>query len=192
MVALSAYSDKTMSRSVGNVAYWPMMTTILNLPRAVRHRPECKALLGYIPVLKRPAFLRKLDSNAGPVKQFSLGQARIANACWGKVLTKLVEMESVVPDPAITFTLKDGSTISGVPRVILFVGDHPESQMVCGMKGAWNASRPCRMCLVPFAHTDRYYRSTHQRGEGEVCEPRLVERVHAEVSLQVSDDLLKP
>eukprot|EP00611_Tribonema_gayanum_P024751 TRINITY_DN551_c0_g1_i2.p1 TRINITY_DN551_c0_g1~~TRINITY_DN551_c0_g1_i2.p1 ORF type:complete len:1024 (+),score=185.89 TRINITY_DN551_c0_g1_i2:261-3074(+) len=182
MVALSAYSDKTMSRSVGNVAYWPMMTTILNLPRAVRHRPECKALLGYIPVLKRPAFLRKLDSNAGPVKQFSLGQARIANACWGKVLTKLVEMESVVPDPAITFTLKDGSTISGVPRVILFVGDHPESQMVCGMKGAWNASRPCRMCLVPFAHTDRYYRSTDQRGEGEVCEPRLVERVHAEVT----------
>ncbi|KAG5180022.1 hypothetical protein JKP88DRAFT_247107 [Tribonema minus] len=182
MVALLAYSDKTMSRSVGNVAFWPMMITILNLPRAVRHRPQCKALLGYIPVLKRPAFLRKLDSNAGPVKQFGLGQARIANACWGKVLTKLVDMERVMPDPAIKFTLKDGSTISGVPRVILFAGDHPESQMVCGMKGAWNASRPCRMCLVPFDHTDRYYRSTEQRGKGEICEPRVVQRVYAEVT----------
>lgn len=185
MIAIAAYSDRTMSRSVGNISYWPMMLSILNMPVSMRQQTDKKLLLGHAPVLVRPAAVKNGGSYANKV--FSDAQATVLNCCWGQVAKHLHEADRPASGiPSFEVTLADGTNLKCLVRLIMFVGDHPELQTLCGVSEGWSASWPCRMCLVPHDETDKFFKKSDGRGSDSVCQLRTAAKVLKQVSLVAS------
>jgi hypothetical protein len=166
MIALAGYSDKTMTRTIGSIPYWPLMLMCLNQHSNHRRQATAKVLVGYIPVLKKPAHM--------PQKKFSTLVGRVAMLCWGLTLKRLHDLEE--GPPAIDVILADKSRLTGVMRLIMMVGDHPELQLLCGVSPSWNASYPCRMCMCPHSDADKFYSEAEQRAlshaDDNLCELR--------------------
>lgn len=68
LFATAAYSDKTMKRSIGQISYWPIILSLLNLSPDLRSRTETKMIVGYIPHYNKPSGFNQ--------KAFSDGTAR--------------------------------------------------------------------------------------------------------------------
>jgi Plavaka transposase len=159
-VALS--SDKTQKRSVGQMQLWPMYASILNERTDARNSQRSKLLLGYIPVLKRRSGADK--------QQFADGCAKVFSACWKRVLEQIQAMSAA--GAHITVVLADGITFTAVPVVIMFIGDHPELQLVCGVSSSWQAQFLCRMCWCTWSRSHLFYSAAQQSKRGAHCRPR--------------------
>jgi hypothetical protein len=163
MLALAAYSDKTMKRSIGQISYWPMILSILNLPPQLRGRVASQIVVAYIPHFTRP-------SGAND-KAFSDGMNRLANGCWQQVINAVQDLEDT-SDP-LSVQLLDGAMLKLRARIIQLIADHPEAQFLCGVSPSAVATRPCRFCLC---HKDQLHEFfTQQQQNDRCCKARTIE-----------------
>jgi hypothetical protein len=111
----------------------PAYLSLGNLRLKARLRIDSKECLAYIP---DKGFAEDEDDNLSE-------RRRLINfRCWDVLLKKL-DMDKLLEWEF------EGRKIHFALRVMFFLGDHPESQALAGVKGSWNTSHPCRHCLVP-------------------------------------------
>jgi hypothetical protein len=111
----------------------PVYLSIGNVSLKARLRIDGKECLAYIP--DKPFDEKDEEHQAERRRLINLG-------CWDVLLKKLDL------DTPLTWE-HDGESVQFALRVMFFLGDHPESQALAGVKGGWNCSHPCRHCLVP-------------------------------------------
>ena len=160
MLALAGYSDKTMTRTIGQITYWPMVLVILNMSADKRQQVQGHINIGFIPCLKQVCDLNKAHH--------AMVTKRLAAAVWDIVFKEL----NVLRDAAqpLTITLSDGSKLLVRPALLAMIGDHLEQADHCGVSSAWNCAMPCPRCQQPFEDTDQFY--TQKAQVGDCCKPR--------------------
>ena len=169
ILGLAFSSDKSQTRAFGQATFWPMYALILNEEGACSRSPRSRLLLGYIYCAKKLSGARQ--------DLFSAGTARMWSASWKLVLDQLQAMGDA-PEAALHVRLSDGQTVLKlVPKLVTFVGDHPEVQTACGVSASAGAAFPCRACHVPWAETHRFFTRAQQKGPKSVCKPRTSEQV---------------
>ena len=146
--ALVLYSDKTTSKSISQLPYYPVYMTLANFDADAFESDETKVTVGYIPVLQEPDGLGK----GGLDYDWSTVNTSMVMAVWDGIIDSLDRAKEKEP---IEIPLVSGQTLKVCPRWLYFVGDYPELQLVCGCMGA-TANRPCRVCLV------------HKNGSGDL------------------------
>lgn len=122
----------------------PAYLSLGNLRLKARHRIDSKECLAFIP--DKP-FTESDDDNI-------CERRRLINyGCWDILLKKLNTEKLLEWD-------FEGRRVYFALRVMFFLGDHPESQALAGVKGGWNTSHPCRHCLAPLKEM-AYLAETH-------------------------------
>lgn len=79
-------------------------------------------------------------------------------------------MEAITSANPIRIVLADGTVLTGIPRIIQFIGDHPEVQFLCGISPSVSAAFPCRVCWV--SHDMLHLFWTQRQQKGTCCKPR--------------------
>ena len=166
MLALSVYSDKTMTRTLGQRTYYPMVITITNMPPELTGKVDNKIIIGYIPEVKQPSgYSNRLFKN---------GKRALFGACWQQILHDIQSIEHDHTHP-IEVKLLDSKQLLAVPVVIAAFGDYPEQQDVCGVSSGAKASTPCRVCLVKQSQLHKFYRESEQCND--LCQHREISGV---------------
>ena len=104
-----------------------------------------KYVVAYLPVLKCP----KSITSASERKKFGLEVSRIHMRCWKLIIDDLQDVRS---RGGYYLDIHGQNYKQIVPSLLLIIGDHPESQKLCGCATSWRARRPCRVCNVTFKY----------------------------------------
>ena len=143
MILVILSSDKTQLTLFRGKAAYPVYITIGNIPKAIRHKPSCRAqlLIAYIPVSK----LRRLTSEASQRRTL----ANIFHSCMQTIVVPI----SVYGKTGIAMMSGDGTWRRCHPIFAVFVGDYPEQTLVtCTYNGQ------CPKCIVPADEFGEYFR----------------------------------
>lgn len=135
------YSDKTTSRSISQLSYYPIYMTLANFEGDVFQSAETKVTVGFIPVVDAPDGLTSTQLKEDWPEAFN----SIVMAVWKVVVDSL---KRAVEKEPIMIPLAGGGSLKVCPRMLFFVGDYPELQLVCGCVSSPSAKRPCRVCMV--------------------------------------------
>ena len=103
-----------------------------------------KYVLAYLPVLKCP----KSITSGSQRRAFGLEVRRIHALCWKLIIEDLASVRA----QGGYYLDVAGQYKQIVPSLLLIIGDHPESQKLCGCATSWKARRPCRVCKVSFKY----------------------------------------
>lgn len=114
-----------------------MYVTLANFEADVFFQTATKATVGFIPYTRPP------DGCA----RWSAIYDQVFMYMWKAVLDNY--HQAIASEP-LQIVCKDGTNLFVCPRMLSFVGDHPELQLVCGCLEAWDANQPCRVCLQFF------------------------------------------
>lgn len=136
LAAVVFYSDKTNRRTIGAQTYYPMYITLANFESDVFAECSTKAIVGWIPWEEKP------DKANGDLWKSLVDD--VVMHMWGAALESL---EEAIANEPLELPLKDGKILLLCPRMLYFIGDFPELQLVCGCKGAHSANFPCRVCV---------------------------------------------
>lgn len=120
-----------MGKSSGH----PMFLSLGNIPNHQRNKPESKALIGYLPILKA------MDSKTKNSDKFRTAQREVFQKCLSTLL------EPIVEGPELHFVVR-GDIITFIPRISIIIADMVEADKFTNVYQPSCSRRPCAKCLV--------------------------------------------
>lgn len=137
LLSIIVYSDATNCDNLGKTMKHPIYITLGNIPICLRNKPEAKALIAYLPILKATTISEK-------------------NSVVFKFTQRMAFMKSleILFDP-IYKQYEDGTILKinknyiwCILKLSLIISDLPEASAFCTTYKSWNSKSPCHTCLV--------------------------------------------
>jgi hypothetical protein len=135
LLSLILYSDATTLDHMGKSSGHPMFLSLGNIPNHQRNKPESKALIGYLPILKA------MDSKTKNSEKFRMAQREVFQKCLSTLL------EPIVEGPELHFVVR-GDIITFIPRISIIIADMVEADKFTNVYQPSCSRRPCAKCLV--------------------------------------------
>ena len=135
LLSLILYSDATTLDHMGKSSGHPMFLSLGNIPNHQRNKPESKALIGYLPILKA------MDSKTKNSDKFRMAQREVFQKCLSTLL------EPIVEGPELHFVVR-GDIITFIPRISIIIADMVEADKFTNVYQPSCSRRPCAKCLV--------------------------------------------
>ena len=120
-----------MGKSSGHLIF----LSLSNIPNSHRNKPEAKALIGYLPIIKAKNSISRYSDSLRKL------QREIFHKCLEILLTSIAnkpELNFVVHDNIVTFVL----------RISIIIADMLEANMIANIYHPSKSKRPCGLCLV--------------------------------------------
>ncbi|RIB13987.1 hypothetical protein C2G38_2196350 [Gigaspora rosea] len=108
LLSLILYSDATTLNHMGKSSGHPMFLSLENISNHQRNKPESKALIGYLPILKA------IDSKTKNSNKFRMAQREVFQKCLSTLL------EPIVEGPELHF-VEHGDIITFIPRISIIM-----------------------------------------------------------------------
>jgi hypothetical protein len=120
-----------MGKSSGH----PIFLSLGNIPNSKRNKPESKALIGYLPILKAK------DSKTKKSKDFRKFQREVFQKCMTILLKPIAE------EPELHYVIR-GNIITFIPRISVIIADMAEADKFANVYQPSSAGKPCGKCIV--------------------------------------------
>jgi hypothetical protein len=120
-----------MGKSSGH----PIFLSLGNIPNHQRNKPESKALIGYLPILKA------MDSKTKNSDKFRKLQREVFQKCM-KIL-----LQPIVEEPELHFVVRN-NIVTFIPRISMIIADLAEADKITNVYQPSSSRRPCHSCLV--------------------------------------------
>jgi len=145
-LGVALYADKTTTSTIGNLEYYPVYYQVMNCTLAYYTKAISKGIVGFLPVIKAP------NRSKGKTKKKTIPAAlkELIYQAYQHHWRELLKHVRVVCRDGFKYQAR--GTKNPVrklyPRLLMFLGDHPELQGVCGCSNSSQAVRGCRVCMV--------------------------------------------
>ena len=135
LLSIIFYSDATTLDHMGKSSGHPIFLSLGNIPNSQRNKPESKALIGYLPILKTK------DSKTKNSESFRKLQRTVFHQC----LTIL--LQPILEGPELHFVVRHNA-ITFVPRISVILADMVEAYKFTNVYQPSTSKRPCGSCLI--------------------------------------------
>jgi len=135
LLSLIFYSDATTLDHMGKSSGHPLFISLGNIPNFQRNKPESKALVAYLPILKPK------DNKTKNSDGFRKLQRNVFQRCL-RVL-----IEPILRSPELYFVIR-GEAVAFTPRISVILADMPEADKYTNVYQPSSSKRPCGSCLV--------------------------------------------
>ena len=135
LLSLIIYSDATTLDRMGKSSGHPIFLSLGNIPNHQRNKPESKALIGYLPILKAK------DSKTKNSDNFRKLQREVFHKCMSILLKPIIE------GPELHFVIR-GRIITFIPRISTIIADMLEANKFANVYQPASSAKPCAKCLV--------------------------------------------
>jgi hypothetical protein len=135
LLSLILYSDATTLDHMGKSSGHPIFLSLGNIPNHQRNKPESKALVGFLPIMKAK------DSKTRDSDDFRKMQRVLFHKCMSILL------KPIVNEPELHFVIR-GNIITFIPRISFIISDMLEANKFANVYQSSSARRPCGKCLV--------------------------------------------
>jgi hypothetical protein len=130
LLSIILYSDATTLDHMGKSSGHPIFLSLGNIPNSQRNKPESKALIGYLPILKAK------DSKTKGSENFRKLQREVFQKCIAILLKPIVE------GPELHFVIQ-GNIVTFIPRISIIIADMAEANKFANIYQPSTTKRPC-------------------------------------------------
>lgn len=135
LLSIILYSDATTLDHMGKSSGHPLFLSLGNIPNCQRNKPESKALVAYLPIIKAK------DSKTKNSENFRRLQRNVFQRC----LTILLKL--ILEEPELHF-LVCHEVITFVPQISVILADMAEADKLTNVYQPSSSKKPCASCLV--------------------------------------------
>ena len=135
LLSIILYSDATTLDHMGKSSSHPIFLSLGNIPNHQRNKPESKALIGYLPILKAK------DTKTKNSESFRKVQREVFQKCMAILLRPIVDK------PELNFVVRD-EIVTFIPRISTILADLAEADKIANVYQPSTSKRPCHSCLV--------------------------------------------
>jgi hypothetical protein len=135
LLSIIIYSDATTLDHMGKSSGHPIFLSLGNIPNFQRNKPESKALIGYLPILKAK------DSKTKNSESFR----KLQRTVFQRSLTIL--LKPILNCPELQFVVRR-NVISFIPRISVILADLAEVNKFTNIYQPSTSKKPCSSCLI--------------------------------------------